>query len=289
MIKCVGVKIGLYIGGRKMKPIKGTSEIRKAVESANAKLEQANKTPTIDLLNNEVGKKIKEIAIKYGKNLSGKNLDDEELYIIKKYLEILNDVIKQDMTMCKVFPQSEIKNMLNLKKDLVGFFCRKADIDNLLNNSINEDYLTTLYEGLRLDYLNSKFKLEDDYIGMLIVKLPKFALRTPLDNKVFNDFLAKRRIFVENNPPYSGIGLIANEFCIPEFYISITNESRGDKKKVFDSFPLEAFCAEIKIVGHKNDIISLASYDAGDFECASDDKFIIYDKQKDFAKQNGWI
>lgn len=270
-----------------MIPIKITPEIVKAVEDADIKREKVNRTSTIDLvneINSKIGKEIKEIAQKYGKNLKGEKLTDDELHIIKDYLNLLGKVIKQDMPMCKIFPQSEIKTILSLKKDLVGFFSREVDINYLLKG--RDDYFNALYYGLRLDYNGSKFNEEDKYMGMLIVSMPNFSLRTPIMKELSDSESLWRKIYIENDPPYTGIGLIANEWCIPEFYISIADKSYDNKKEDYGSFPQEEFSASLKIIGHNNDIINFASYYAGDIECASDDKFVIYDEQKEIAKKN---
>lgn len=270
-------------------PLKMSPELLKAIDEAEQRREKKNQTRTIDLVkqeNSSVGVKIIEIVKKYGKDLSLKKLDNSERDVIKEYLKILKNIISQDMLMCKIFPQSEIKEILSLKRDLIGFFSRKADIDYLLKDQ--KDFLKTLYEGLRLDYNGSKFDLADNYMGMLIVSIPNFSLRTPITKELLDSEPEIRKIYMENDSPYSGIGFISNEWCVPEFYISISDKS-DSKKKNYGSFPQEAFSASFKIISHDSSIIDLASYDAGDFECAADDKFVVYDKYKDFAKHNGWI
>lgn len=272
-----------------MEPIKITTELIKALENAEIIRKHFNETTTLDLIgerDNNIGLKIKEIVKKYGKNLSYKTLNNDDKIIFEEYLKILKDTIKQDMIMCKIYPQSEIKKVLSLKRDLIGFFSRKADIDFLLKGQ--SDFFKTLYEGLRLDYNGSKFDLADSYMGMLIVRMPNFSLRTPITKELPISGSELRKIYMQNEPPYSGIGFISNEWCIPEFYISITDKSDGENKN-YGSFPQEAFSASFKIISHNSSIIDLASYNAGDFECAADDKFVIYDKYNNFAKQNGWI
>lgn len=264
-------------------------ELLKAVDEAERRRERINQTTTIDLVkkeNSSVGVKIIGIVKKYGKDLSLKGLDNSEKGVVIEYLKILKDIIEQDMPMCKIFPQSEIKDILSLKRDLIGFFSRKADIDSLLNGQ--NDFFKTLYEGLRLDYSGSKFDLADNYMGMLIVSMPNFSLRTPIMKELSCSGSAIRKIYMENDPPYSGIGFISNEWCVPEFYISISDKSDSGKKN-YASFPQEAFSASFKIISHNNSIIELASYNAGDSECAADDRFVIYDKYNNFAKSNGWI
>ena len=125
-------------------------------------------------------------------------------------------------------------------------------------------------------------------MGMLIVSMPNFSLRTPITKELSDSESLVRKIYMENDSPYSGLGFISNEWCVPEFYISISDKS-DSRKKNYGSFPQEAFSASFKIISHNSTIIKLASYDAGDSECTADDKFVIYDKYNDFAKSNGWI
>lgn len=270
-------------------PLKITPGLIKVVNEVEKRRMKIDQTTTIELVKKEngiIGDKIIEIVKKYGKDLSLKKLDDGERSVVKKYLEILSKMIKQDMHMCKIFPQSEIKEILSLKRGLIGFFSRKADIDFLLKGK--NDYFKILYEGLRLDYNGSKFKLSDNYMGMLIVSMPNFSLRTPITKELSDSESLMRKIYIENDSPYSGIGFISNEWCVPEFYISISDKSNIGMKN-YGSFPQEAFSASFKIISHNSSLIELASYDAGDFECAADEKFVIYEKYNDFAKNNGWI
>ena len=109
-------------------PLKVTPELIKAINEAEKRRVKINQTTTIDLVKKEnsiVGVKISEIVKKYGKDLSLKKLDNSERCVVKEYLETLKKIIRQDMPMCKVFPQSEIKEILSLKRDLIGFFLVK--------------------------------------------------------------------------------------------------------------------------------------------------------------------
>jgi hypothetical protein len=257
--------------------------IQEAAINAIKKLDQINNTPTMTLvskIDEKVADGMKNIVSRYQGELNYLKLNDNEKEVLCTYLVVLGEAIKHDCKMCKAIPSSQIKDVIELKRDLSGYFAREADIKYLLTGK--SDYFNALYNELRLDYPDSKFEKNDRYIGVLEVDLPKFSLRTPLTSGATKGKLTERYVIKEFPEPYSGIGITASQYGIPEFYISINNDGSGD-------FPQESFSSDLFIIGHDSQIMKLASYDSGDFDCAADEKYIVYERMKNVAKINKWI
>lgn len=247
-------------------------------------------TFTGDLISNKdpkIQREVENILKKYSDKLCQDMLTQSEKGTMEQYLIILNETLKNDCTMAKVIPQSDIRDFLLLKRDLKGFFARHADINKLLTKSNN--YYNTIYDCLRLDYDGTKYDItNDDYMGLIIVRIPNFALRVPL-RKTYIDQLRndlKRYIIREDGSPFSGIGFTANIQGIPEFYVSITNHNEDNN----NGFPIFAFSAKLNLIQHNTDIIDFATYDCGDSDTSADEHFVIIDSHTNIniAKNYHW-
>ena len=204
-----------------------------------------------------------------------------------KTLKILNN----NYTIAKVIPENKIGKFLLFSKGLSGFFMRFADINELLENST--DIYKTLFERLRLDYVDSNFNKSDDkFMGLIITRIPNFGLRVPVDLE-YVEYLGrynKKIIESKEYEPNSGIYITAHSLGIPEFFVSISNYKDGlpMSTKNKDEFPTSAFNVDFKLIQRNAEIIDFASYDSGDFETSGDDHFIINKKHSDIAIKYGW-
>lgn len=260
-------------------------ELAERAYKARAKFDESTTLDIIKEIAPDIVEGIIGIKKKYKNELNYQFMNPDEKYIFMRYITVLYSALKSDCTMAKVVPQSEIKYYLELKRGFKGCFTRYADFKSLISNS-NDNFMT-IFNDLRLDYKGTEFNPEkDEYMGLVVSTLTNFSVRVPALEEFANSLngYEKRVAISKDEMPFAGIGFTASEFGIPEFYISITN----DKSDRFGAFPIEAFSSKFYLIQHNSEIIDFASFDCGDYEVASDDKFIINGIHKEVANKYGW-
>lgn len=221
--------------------------------------DQINNTHSLELLDNNQANSVKYILKKYS-NIFSNYMEDRDKVILLQAREEIQRRLPQRILMCKVIPMQDLNKYLNFNYNVGTFMFRKADIAYMQENSHYTNVVDMFYNCLRLDYEKSMF-VKCNRMAIIELKIENNSGQVPLNARTYNDF-NENKIEINNGTPYTGIGWTLHECGIPEFYVTISENSENSNAEDYDKFPLFSFNTKVYIVDKAtNKIMQIARYD----------------------------
>ncbi len=237
-------------------------------------------TPSLDLLDANTASEIKKILGKLKSNNNIKLTADEKFILLNSRDQIQKQ-LRQQVTMCKIIPIGDINQYLSFNYDIGNFMLRRADLHNLIQCNYCNNIIDTLYHCLRLDYGHNSPFSSCNRLAVVELKIDNFACRVPLANTEYEK-IEDKKININYDDPYTGVGWTKSCYGVPEFYVTIANEEKsyintdGNLFSVgLGKFPLMAFDTNVYVADRNlNSLIKIACYfnegfDDGYQQCGS--------------------
>lgn len=220
--------------------------------------DQINNTHSLELLDNNQANGVKYVLKKYS-NIFSNYMEDRDKVILLQAREEIQRRLPQRILMCKVIPMQDLNKYLNFNYNIGTFMFRKADITYMQENSYYTNVVDMFYNCLRLDYEKSMF-IECNRMAIIELEIKNYSGRVPLNARTYNEF-NENKIEINKGTPYTGIGWTLHECGVPEFYVTIS-ENSGNRNADYDKFPLFSFYAKVYIADKEtNKIMQIARYD----------------------------
>lgn len=167
------------------------------------------------------------------KSCAGKNLTYNEKSKMIKIATTIKDSITMHVTLCKVF-SGDFKTKINWNDvfacgDFGKCMFRKADFDLLIQSKNKKETLfELLYDSLALNYDKSKFLEYDKMYLLIIYGINSKFIRVPQNINDSMDCI----IYKMDRDPYTGFGFTKSERGIPEYYVTIRQNSDYEGKVI---------------------------------------------------------